>query len=69
MKTYKLFLKNQAKGREATPWLEPYREKFARAAKEAATEVKDSSLKGAAKVQLLNRLISEKLKKPDKTSG
>lgn len=62
-KQLQLILKNQAKGREATPWLEPYREKFARAAREAATEVRDSPLKGAAKIKLINSLISEKLKR------
>ena len=60
-----LILKNQAKGREATPWLELYRERFGKAAREAAQEIKGTELTGAAKVQLLNRLISEKLKKQD----
>ena len=64
-KQFQLILKNQAKGRDATPWLEPYREKFARAAREAATEVRDSPLKGAEKVRAINARISEKLKKKD----
>ena len=64
-KQLKLILKTQLVGREATPWLEPYRERFGKAAKEAAQEIKGTELTGAAKVQLLNRLISEKLKNKD----
>jgi hypothetical protein len=61
-KHLKLILKNQATGREATPWLDSYRERFGKAAKEAALELKDSPLKGAEKVRAINHLISEKLK-------
>lgn len=58
----RLILKNQATGREATPWLDSYRERFGKAAKEAAKELKDSPLKGADKVRAINARISEKLK-------
>jgi len=60
-KELKLILKQQPIGREETPWLEPQREKFARAAKEAAQELKDSRLKGAAKVRSFNARMSQKL--------
>lgn len=61
-KQLKIILKNQPVGRDATPWLEPQREKFAKAAKEAAQELKDSRLKGAAKVRAFNSRMREKLK-------
>jgi len=61
-KQLKIILKNQPVGRDATPWLEPQREKFAQAAKEAAQELKDSQLKGAAKVRAFNSRMSQKLK-------
>ena len=64
-KQLKLILKNQATGKEATPWLEPYRERFGKAAREAAQEIKGLPLKGTDKVRAINRLISEKLKRPD----
>jgi len=61
-KQLKIILKEQPVGREETPWLEPQREKFAKAAKEAAQELKDSQLKGAARVRSFNARISQKLK-------
>ena len=64
-RTLKIILREQATGRDATPWLESYRERFGKAAKEAAQEIKGLPLKGADKVRAINRLISEKLKKPD----
>jgi hypothetical protein len=60
-----LVLKRQAKGRKATPWLDPYRDRFARAARETAEELKDSPLRGADRVRAVNARISEKLKKKD----
>jgi hypothetical protein len=56
-----LVIRNQPKGREATPWLEPYRERFSQAAKEAAAELKGTKLKGEARVRAFNNLIKEKL--------
>ena len=62
-KKLKLILKEQPVGREETPWLEPQREKFARVAKEVAQELKDSPLKGAARVRAFNARVSQRLKK------
>ncbi len=45
-----------------TPWLNPYRERFRQAAKEAAAELRDTDLKGAARVMAFNSLVSQKLK-------
>lgn len=61
-KKLKLILKQQPTGREETPWLEPYREKFAKAAKEVVAELKDTKLKGAAKVRAMNARMSQKLR-------
>lgn len=61
-KKLKLILKKQPVGREETPWLEPQRDKFARVAKEVAEELKDSKLKGAARVRAFNARMSEKLR-------
>jgi hypothetical protein len=62
MKELKLILKEQVVGREATPWLEPHRERFAKAAHEAAIELQGTKLKGAARIQAFNRRIAEKLR-------
>jgi len=61
-KKLKLIIKEQPVGREETSWLEPQREKFAQAAKEVAQELKDSKLKGAARVRAFNARMSQKLK-------
>lgn len=60
-----IILKNQPTGREETPWLEPYRDKFAKAAREVATELKDTKLKGADKVRAINARMSQKLRGKD----
>lgn len=62
MKELQIVIRNQPKGRQATPWLEPYRERFAKAAEEAAEELKGTKLRGADRIQAFNRLISQKLK-------
>jgi len=62
MKELQIVIRNQPKGRQATPWLDPYRERFAKAAHEASKELADTKLKGAAKVQAFNLLIAEKLR-------
>ena len=54
-------LRKSRKG-EPMPWLEPYQVRFAQAAKEAAAELRDTKLKGAARVRKFNSLVSEKLK-------
>ena len=48
-KELKLILKEQAVGREATPWLEPQRERFAQVARECKEHFKNSKLRGADK--------------------
>ncbi len=60
-----IILKEQPVGRAMTPWLETYRDKFTKAAKETAAELKDTKLKGAAKVRALNARMSQKLKGKD----
>ena len=59
-KELQIVIRNQAKGREATPWLNPYRERFAQAAREAKKELEGTKLRGADKVQAFNRLVGEK---------
>ena len=49
------------KGRP-TPWLDDYRRKFKEATKAAASELKDTNLRGSARVIAFNRRVSEKLK-------
>ncbi|MBA7664942.1 hypothetical protein ES703_73008 [subsurface metagenome] len=61
-KVLKLILRETPIGREATPWLDPQREKFAQVAKECKEAFKDSKLKGAAKIRAMNRFMSEWLK-------
>jgi len=61
-KELKLILKEQPVGREATPWLDPQREKFTQVARECKETFKDSKLKGAAKVRAMNRWMSERLR-------
>ncbi len=61
-KVLKLILRETPIGREESPWLEPQRERFAQAAREVAQELKDSKLKGAAKIHAMNHLMSQKLK-------
>lgn len=55
-----IVIRNQRKGRQATPWLDPYRERFSKAAKEAAKEMEGTKLRGADKVRLFNSLVAEK---------
>ena len=65
-KVPKLILRNQPVGREATPWLEPQRERLAQLAKECSLVFKDTKLKGAAKIRALNHWMSQRLKGEDK---
>lgn len=65
MKELQLVIRNQPKGREATPWLDPHRKRFAQAAHEAKKELEGTKLKGADKVQAFNRLVAEKLRGPE----
>lgn len=59
-----IVIRKQAKGRDATPWLNPYREHFAQAAREAAKELEGTKLRGAARVLEFNRRVGEKLRSP-----
>jgi len=61
-KQLKLILRETSTGREATPWLDSQREKFARVAGECKEAFKDSKLRGADKVRAMNRWTSEHLK-------
>ncbi len=61
-KELKIILRETPMGREATPWLEPQREKFTRVARECREAFKDSKLKGADKIRAMNRFMSEHLK-------
>ena len=61
-KELKLVLRETPTGKEATPWLDPYREKFTRVAKEVAAEMKDTKLRGADRVRAFNARVSQRLK-------
>jgi len=63
-KEFKLILKEQPIGLEPTPKQSAQRERFAQAAKEAAGEMKDTKLKGAARVRAFNARVSQRLKNP-----
>jgi len=58
-----LVVRKQRKGREATPWLEPYRQRMARLATKCSEHFKGTDLQGPEKVRAMNRWLSEQLKK------
>ena len=58
----KLILRETHTGREASPWLNPQRDKFTRVARECKEAFKDSKLKGEAKIRAMNAFMSERLK-------
>ena len=64
-KELKLVLRETTTGREATPWLDPQREKFTRVAGECKEFFKDSKLKGAARVTAMNAWMSQHLRGPE----
>lgn len=64
-KELKLVLRETETGREATPWLEPQREKFTRVARECKEEFKDSKLKGADKIRAMNAFMARRLREPE----
>ena len=66
-KRFILVLKEQPHGRDATPWLEPYREQFKNVAKACALEL-DKNLKGGDKVRAMNHCIAEGMKKREDTT-
>lgn len=61
----KLVLRETQTGREATPWLDPQREKFTRVAGECKEAFKDSKLKGEAKIRAMNAFMSRRLQEPE----
>jgi len=61
----KIVLRETPTGREATPWLNPQREKFSRLARECKEEFKDSRLKGEAKIRAMNAFMSRHLREPE----
>ena len=61
-KQLKIILRETPTGREATPWLDPQRERFAKVARECKEAFKDSKLRGAAKIRAMNAFMSERLK-------
>lgn len=64
-KELKLILRETTVGREATPWLEPHREKFARVARACREAFKDSKLRGEARVRAMNAWMSRHLREPE----
>ena len=62
----KLILRETTTGREASPWLDPQREKFTRVASECKETFKDSKLKGEAKIRAMNIFMSQRLREPER---
>ena len=60
----KLVLRETKTGREATPWLDPQRDKFTLVARECKEAFKDSKLKGEAKIRAMNAFMSQHLREP-----
>jgi len=61
-KELKIILRDTPIGLPPTPKQSAQREKFARVTKEVAEEMKDTKLKGAARVRAFNAKISQRLK-------
>lgn len=62
MKELKIILRETPVGLPPTPKQSIQREKFAQTAKECAEALKDSRLKGAAKIRAMNAWMSNKLR-------
>jgi len=62
-KELKLILRETPIGLPPTPKQSAQREKFAGVVREVAEEMKDTKLRGAAKVRAFNARISQRLKK------
>ena len=58
----KIILRQTPIGLPPTPGQAAQREKFARVAREVAEEMKDTKLRGAARVRAFNSRISQRLK-------
>ncbi len=63
-KQLKLILRETTTGRDATPQLDPQRDKFTRVAGECKEKFKDSKLKGEAKIRAMNAFMSQRLREP-----
>ena len=63
-KELKIILRETPVGLPPTPKQSAQREKFAQATKEVANEMKDTKLKGAARVRAFNARVSQRLKAP-----
>lgn len=61
-KELKLILRETPFGLPPTPKQSAQRDKFTRVAREVAEEMKDTRLRGAARVRTFNTRISERLK-------
>ena len=62
----KIVLRETQTGREATPWLDPQRDKFTRVARECKETFKDSRLRGEAKIRAMNAFMSQRLREPER---
>ena len=65
-KELKIILRETPIGLPPTPKQSAQREKFAQAAKEVAAEMKDTRIKGAARVRAFNAKVSQRLKAPQR---
>lgn len=61
-KELRLFLRETPIGMPATPKQSDQREKFARVSTEVAEEMKDTKLRGAARVRAFNSKVSQRLR-------
>ena len=64
-KQLKLILRETPIGLPPTPGQAAQRQKFARVATEVAEEMKDTKLKGAARVRAFNSRMSQRLRSPE----
>ena len=64
-KELKIILRDTPIGLPPTPKQATQRERFARAAKEVAQEMKGTRLKGAARVRAFNARVSQRLLEPE----
>lgn len=63
-KELKLILRETPIGLPPTPKQAAQREKFSKIAREVAAEMKDTKLRGAARVRAFNSRISQRLRAP-----
>jgi len=63
-KELKIILKETTVGLPPTPKQAAQRERFTRVVKEVADEMRDTRLKGAARIRAFNARVSQRLKAP-----